>query len=604
MLALSEILTHFAPATRVGPDKYRTICPVHGGGSLVISQGETSILFKCWAHDCPLAAVLDAAHLTMGDISPSALPPDPIYRAIHDYRDLAGVLRYQVVQLPTPPGAKKKFRQRRPGRNGAGEWIWNLQGMARLPFRWPELRGHARIWIAEGEKDVNRLWSLGLPATCNSGGTGEGWSEALSACLVDVGVDRAVVVQDRDAPGAAHAVAVAQSLERAGIRALVLPPFPDVPDTGGDISDWLDLGHTVAELDALILAQPPAPAPHAPVPPDALDATFLTDGVLVVQEGQRIAADGIRYVVEGLIPAYGTLGMLVAYAKVGKTTFAQGLAAAVAMGQPFLERATVAGRVLVIAAEDPPEYTAYLARTLVITPDRLTFYRAPIQLNADGLRRIVGTVTTGGYTLVLLASWQAVVASLVKDENDNAGAVRVAEQVKAATRLTHIPWLADAHAGKHEDQTDGADPSRAMRGASALAAAADYALWLRYAAGAFASTRKLSGKGRFVHFPELTLDYDATTGALTLLGDPSRVQAETTWHLLCQTGALTLTPQTTSAIARAAGLVPEEAKPTQAQRRLIRLALRDRPTVGKQDALVGGWKTTLYYLLEDAPDIG
>ena len=72
--------------------------------------------------------------------------------------------------------------------------------------------------------------------------------------------------------------------------------------------------------------------------------------------------------------------------------------------------------------------------------------------------------------------WQAVVRGLVKDENDNAGAVMVVERVKAFTRTPEVPWLIDAHAGKAEDQTDDADPSKAMRGASGAAGAADYTL--------------------------------------------------------------------------------------------------------------------------------
>ena len=40
---------------------------------------------------------------------------------------------------------------------------------------------------------------------------------------------------------------------------------------------------------------------------------------------------------------------------------------------------------------------------------------------------------------------------LIRDENDNAGAVRVVEDVKAAARASGVPWLIDAHSGKGED---------------------------------------------------------------------------------------------------------------------------------------------------------
>ncbi|MFZ9544359.1 MAG: Holliday junction branch migration DNA helicase RuvB, partial [Hylemonella sp.] len=68
-------------------------------------------------------------------------------------------------------------------------------------------------------------------------------------------------------------------------------------------------------------------------------------------QGQAIAEAGIQYVVEGIVPAYGMLGLMVAYAKVGKTTLGQALAAAVAIGEPFIGQATSQRRVLIIAAE-------------------------------------------------------------------------------------------------------------------------------------------------------------------------------------------------------------------------------------------------------------
>jgi hypothetical protein len=627
VLTLADVLTHFPPATRVGPGKYRTVCPVHGGRALVITEGETHILFKCWSQDCALDALLSAAGLTRADVGPVVSADEPDYAAVHDYRDAAGVVRYQVVQRRTPPGAKKKFAQRRPGGNGAGAWIWDIKGITHLPFRLPELAGQARVFLCEGEKDVNRLWSLGLPATCNSGGAGK-WTAVESSALKAIGVQRVVLLQDFDAPGAAHVKAAAGHLEAAGIQTLTLPPFPGVSPDGGDVSDWLTLGHTRAELEALadgdacgcpvcgleacddLAHVPPSrfagtnPVTDAPAvgSPSSLDPAFLADAIEVIRQGQAIADEGIRFTVDGMIPAYGMLGMLVAFAKVGKTTFGQALAAAVAMGRPFLDRDTTPVRVLILAAEDPPEYTAYLARTLTVDADRLTFYRAPIQLTAAGLAQIVGTVQSGQYGLVLIASWQAVIRGLVKDENDNAGAVNIVETVKAATRLTGIPWLIDAHSGKGEDQDDDADPSKAMRGASGAAGAADYTLSLRYADGTFGTKRRLSGKGRFINFAPLTLDYDATTGAYTCLGSTKTAAADTTWRLIGETGALSTTPQSVKQIAVRIGLAVEGQRMSGAVRRQVQDALHNRPTVGRHDLIVKNNKTTGYAILD--PDSG
>ena len=329
-----------------------------------------------------------------------------------------------------------------------------------------------------------------------------------------------------------------------------------------------------------------------------LDPAFLTGAATVSAEGQRIAAAGIRYLVDGIIPAYGMLGMLVAFAKVGKTTLGQALADAVARGTTFLDRATTATRVLVIAAEDPPEYTAYLARSLTATDEQLTFYRAPVLLDTPGLQAIVETIQDGRYGLVLIASWQAVIRGLVKDENDNAGGVNLVEAVKAATRATNIPWLIDAHSGKGENQDDDADPMMALRGASSAAGAADYMLSLRYANGAFGTQRRLSGKGRFVTLAPITLEYDLVTGVYTSLGTTKDAAKETTWRLIREMGAVDQTPRSITEIARRCGLIDAHERLGGNHRSQVSTALAGRPEIGKVEELRRGQKATLYRLLD------
>ena len=315
-------------------------------------------------------------------------------------------------------------------------------------------------------------------------------------------------------------------------------------------------------------------------------------------EGQDLEKRGVPELVQGLIPALGILGFLVAFAKVGKTTFGQALAAAVAMGRLFLERATTRVRVLVIAAEDPPEYTAFVARHLDVEPGVMTFYRKPIILDAGGLSAIATEVVQGEYGLVLISSWQAVVRGLIRDENDNAGAVGVVEAVKAAARLTGVPWLIDAHAGKGEDHDDDADPSKAMRGASAAAGAADFTLHLRYANGAFGTQRRLSGKGRFVNLPSTTFDYDPSTGAFTLLGDSKSAVKESTWRMITEMGALSTEARSIAEIGRLIGFEKDGKRLSGSQRKQIADALHGRPEVGRVEETRQGKKTMCYRLLE------
>ena len=155
--------------------------------------------------------------------------------------------------------------------------------------------------------------------------------------------------------------------------------------------------------------------------------------------------------------------MLIAYAKVGKTTFGQALGASVGMGHAFLDFETTAARVLVIAAEDPEEYTAYTARHLQVDRHRDDVLSAqPHPQSARASRSIVGTMPQGQLRLRarrLLAGAHPWTGAAMR--TDNAGMVRVVEDVKAAARASGVPWFFHAHSGKGEDQDDDADPSQA-----------------------------------------------------------------------------------------------------------------------------------------------
>ena len=163
--------------------------------------------------------------------------------ASYDYTDKFGTLLFQVVRL-----APKTFRQRRP--DGKGGWLWNLEGVTRVLYRLPDLAeaiaSERRVFVVEGEKDVETLARLGIVATCNPGGAGK-WREAYADQLTGADV---IVLPDHDKAGRDHAEAVARSLagKAARIRLLELPGLPDK----GDTSDWFAQGGTVEGFNALV----------------------------------------------------------------------------------------------------------------------------------------------------------------------------------------------------------------------------------------------------------------------------------------------------------------------------------------------------------------
>ena len=108
----------------------------------------------------------------------------------YPYSDEGGTLLYEVIRLEP-----KSFRQRRP--DGNGGWIWKLEGVRRVIYRWPEILQYANatIFVCEGEKDADRVASLGHCATTVAGGK---WTDDCVKALSDRDV---MILEDADQAG-------------------------------------------------------------------------------------------------------------------------------------------------------------------------------------------------------------------------------------------------------------------------------------------------------------------------------------------------------------------------------------------------------------------
>jgi putative DNA primase/helicase len=178
----------------------------------------------------------------------------------HHYPYEDGKLAFVVkrIEYQKPDGAyvtrdgkrKKTFSRCRPDPNKPGGWIYNVDGIPPLLYRLPEViaavANEQPILMVEGERKVDRLWSLNVPATCNAGGAEKsetGHAEPLTCAHV-------IILPDNDTPGQRHVEVVARSLAdvAASIRVLKLPGLKPK----GDVIDWLNDGGTVEELHRLI----------------------------------------------------------------------------------------------------------------------------------------------------------------------------------------------------------------------------------------------------------------------------------------------------------------------------------------------------------------
>jgi hypothetical protein len=186
---------------------------------------------------------------------------------IFPYVDLNGQLLFEVVRY-----FPKDFRQRKP--DGKGGYVWKLQDIKLVPYHLPEIAeaialDHT-IFVVEGEKCVDLLWSYGIPATCNPMGAGK-WTDDLTPYFASADV---IVIGDYDPqkqhprtkewmyhddgrpilPGQDHALKVAEALNvtASRVRVLDLAEHWDEIKPKNDIADWFATGASVELFHALV----------------------------------------------------------------------------------------------------------------------------------------------------------------------------------------------------------------------------------------------------------------------------------------------------------------------------------------------------------------
>lgn len=310
-------------------------CPAHPDSkpSLSVNRGQDKVLIKC-QRDCPTSNILDVLGLPR-----SALFDQPAHRngngngksviqCSYPYVDEDGRLLFEVVRY-----YPKGFRQRRP--DGNGGWIWKLGDVRRVLYRLPEVRAAIaagrRIWVVEGEKDVEAVEAAGEVATCNPGGADK-WRPEFTEQIE--GAYEVIIVADKDEnqAGYRHAIRVAHDLrDRVGSVTVVEAAH------GKDAAEHLGAGRTIDEFVPVIHEFVPVidePKDQAPaedqVELDILRIESIADVALRVD-----SADPIGWLAKPVWPA-DAYGVSAASKKAGKTWMALDLAVSVSSGTPWL----------------------------------------------------------------------------------------------------------------------------------------------------------------------------------------------------------------------------------------------------------------------------
>jgi hypothetical protein len=233
-------------------------CPAHDdkSSSLSIKESATGKLLTHCHAGCTREAVWAALGIEPnGDNGNGSSGRREV--AVYHYQSADGTNLFEVVRFEP-----KQFLQRR--RDANGEVVWNLQGIKVVPYRLPELLAADRagvVFLCEGERDVERLMREGCVATTNPGGAGK-WKSGFNAELEGRTV---AVLEDNDDAGRKHTETIIASGLPAKAASFKVVRLPGLPEKG-DVSDWLDAGGTVIELNQIVTSTPEYSAENEPKP--------------------------------------------------------------------------------------------------------------------------------------------------------------------------------------------------------------------------------------------------------------------------------------------------------------------------------------------------
>jgi hypothetical protein len=375
--------------------------------------------------------------------------------AVYPYTDEHGEPLFEVVRFEP-----KDFRQRR--HDGRGGYVWNLKGVRLVPYRLPDLiedlAQDRTVFLVEGEKDVDRLRSLGIPATCNPAGAGK-WRDEFSPIFGGADI---VILPDNDEAGCEHAEKVARSISSHASRIRVVE-LPDLPRKG-DVSDWIKAGGTVEALHALVDRAPtwrPKTVTRLPV----------------IWYGDEDAAPPLSWLVRGLL-VDGGFSTIYGPPGTSKTFVALDLALHVAHGRDWFGRRVAPGAVVYVSGEGA---SGMLLRMKAWRQERGDGTRAPFALvpssvnlfdDDAGAEMLIDDVKAHAagldvpLRLVVLDTLSRMIGS--GDEDKARDINVVVQRAEKIQRETGAHVLIVHHSGKDRD--------RGMRGSNALLGAVDAAI--------------------------------------------------------------------------------------------------------------------------------
>ena len=376
--------------------------------------------------------------------------------------------------------------------NGGG-WRWNRGNGQVTPYGLQRPVPYDQsVVIVEGASDCWALWSAGIPALGIPGATATGCLHADQVPVPEV-----VIVEEPDDAGARFPARVGRRLRETGFAGVL---------------SVLKLGTYKDPRDALIGESSRFPAFFSGVFKGRVrlpEAKAGTLGPAVVSGTQFLGAQSaLPYLIDGLLPVGGSM-LIAAAKKVGKSVTQLNLAKAVARGEPFLGRATRAGRVLYVSLDEPQSITRARATALGITGDDAIDWVLDRRVPDQWVRWLRDLCTRTSYALIVIDTLAKLTG--VQEINSYGEWNRKLAPLHGLAEEFTITWEGAVHTRKNDGEASGAND---VAGSMALTAGVDTILIERRQA---AGVRTLESEQRDgADLETSTLIMDRETFALSL----------------------------------------------------------------------------------------
>ncbi len=381
----------------------------------------------------------------------AAKPPPQGSKIVNEYNYVNenGEVTYQVLRFEPKTFKQRHFKD--------GKTVWGLKDIEPLPYNLPKILEDKdkTIFIVEGEKDADRMMSLGFLATTNSGGS-KNWKPSLNKYFKD---RRVILISDNDSAGYLHTQAISNHLLREAESLHFLSLEGKVADKG-DISDFIDAGGDIEELilNATLVEN---------LSQDVVENVFPTMGI-----NDLMGLKSQTYLIENLIPE-GGLSVIYGQPASFKSFVAIDMCLSISSSIDWQGYDTGAGKTLFIAAEGvgglKKRIQAWLAKNKDITktPDFHVLATTVDFLDPEQLDKLINTIHNIGkdFKLIVIDTIARTLSNSGSDENSASDMGMFLSACDTVREETKSAILAIHHSGKNE--------ASGLRGSSALLGGVD-----------------------------------------------------------------------------------------------------------------------------------